>query len=91
MRYYLGETWNLRGKYVGTTGRSDIDRNAGHMLTISLDLVLSESALFFFSGAVTLNEENAAYNMVNSGLFRTFLPVAGKTASGFSVGTILAF
>jgi predicted porin len=91
IRYFFRETWNIRGKYVGTTGRSDIDENAGHMLAGSFDLVLSESALFFFTGAVTINEDNAQYNAVNSGLFWTFLPVEGRNPWGFSAGTILAF
>jgi hypothetical protein len=91
IRYFYRETWNLRGKYTGTTGRSDIEDNAGHMFSASLDLVLSESALFFFAGSVTMNRDNAAYNTVNSGLFRTFMPVQGQTVWGLSAGTILAF
>jgi predicted porin len=90
-RYFWRETWNLRAKYVGTTGRSDLDNNAASMFAASLDLALSESALFFFAGSVTLNQENAQYNTVNSGLFWTFLPVMGENVWGFSVGTILAF
>jgi hypothetical protein len=61
------------------------------MLAASIDLALSESALFFFGGAVTINQDNAQYNMVNSGLFSTFLPVTGKDPWGFTLGTILAF
>jgi predicted porin len=91
VRYFWRDTWNLRGKYTGTTGRSDIDNNAGHMVSASLDLVLSESALFFFAGSITFNEENAWFNTVNSGLFWTFMPYMGKSVWGFSAGTILAF
>ncbi len=90
-RYYLRETWNLRAKYVGTTGRSDEDHSSGNMLAASVDLALSESALFFFAGALTLNNENAQFNIVNPGLFTTFLPVSGQNVWGFSLGTILAF
>ncbi len=90
-RYYLREKWNLRTKYVGTAGRSDIDHSGGNMFAGSIDYVLSESALFFLAGAFTLNQENARYNAVNSGLFWTFLPVEGQNAWGFSLGTILAF
>jgi predicted porin len=91
IRYYLKNMWNLRAKYVGTNGRSDLEDSDGNMLAASLDLNLSESVLFFFAGAVTFNQENATYNMVNTGLFRTFLPVIGKDPWGFSLGTILAF
>jgi len=90
-RYFLKENRNIRAKYVGTTGRSDTDNNAGHMIAASFDIALSESALFFLAGAVTFNQENAQYNMVNSGLFWTFLPVLGQDVWGFSAGTILAF
>ncbi len=90
-RYYLRETWNFRAKYVGTTGRSNVDHSGGNMFAASIDHALSESALFFLAGALTLNQENARYNAVNSGLFWTFLPVEGQAVWGFSLGTILAF
>ena len=61
------------------------------MFAASIDHALSESALFFLAGALTLNQENARYNAVNSGLFWTFLPVEGRAVWGFSLGTILAF
>ena len=91
MRYYFTETWNFRAKYIGTAGPSDTEDSGGTMLAASLDLALSESAIFFLAGAVTFNEDNASYNMVNSGLFTTFLPVTGQDPWGFSLGTILAF
>jgi predicted porin len=91
LRYYINEHWNVRTKYVGTGGRSDIEDTAGNMFAADLDWSFSESALFFVAGAITLNDTNAAYNMVNSGLFWTFLPVIGENPWGFSVGTILAF
>jgi hypothetical protein len=75
----------------GSTGPSDAEDSGGTMLAASLDLALSESAIFFFTGAVTFNENNSSYNMVNSGLFLTFLPVTGQDPWGFSLGTILAF
>ena len=90
-RYYLDERWNLRGKYAGTTGRSDIDDSGGNMFAGSIDYVLSESALFFLAGSLILNQENARYTAVNSGIFRTFMPVEGKDGWGLSLGTILAF
>jgi predicted porin len=91
LRYYISENWNIRTKYVGTGGRSDVEDNTGNMITAALDWAYSESALFFAAGAITFNDANSYYNMVNSGLFWTFLPVAGENAWGFSLGTILAF
>ena len=91
LRYYISENWNIRTKYAGTGGRSDIEDVAGNMLAADLDWSYSESALFFIAGAITFNGTNAAYNMVNTGLFWTFLPIQGEDPWGFSMGTILAF
>ena len=91
LRYYISENWNIRTKYTGTGGRSDIEDSAGNMLAAGLDWSYSESALFFIAGAITFNDTNAAFNMVNPGLFWTFLPIQGENPWGFSMGTILAF
>lgn len=91
VRWYINESWNLRTKYVGTGGRSDVEQSAGNMFAASIDRNFTESAIFFLAVAVTFNEENAEYAMISPGLFMEFVPLPGKDPWGISLGTLLAF
>jgi predicted porin len=90
--YTFRPGWKVKGQYFMMDCNTDMDDDAGTLMTFGLDYVPVKDTTFYAVYSMTTNEDNGMWENGRGGFGRKVTPlVAGDNVAGFGIGMIQCF